>query len=61
MRGVGSDRRVYFLPVRLLKRVRQYQEANGMLSEAEAVRALLNEALAAKDAESNKRAANNAD
>jgi hypothetical protein len=44
-----NERRVYVLPVEQLERVRAYQSANGIGSEVEAVRRLLDAALQMRD------------
>lgn len=48
-RGEPSERRVYVLPSELVQRVREYQEGNGIPSEVEAVRRLLDNALQMRD------------
>lgn len=46
--AAGTERRVYNMPIGLLQRVREFQKERGMLSESEAVRALLINGLNAK-------------
>jgi hypothetical protein len=45
----GTERRVHVLPKELLDRIRAYQSAEGIASEVEAVRRLLNNALQMQD------------
>lgn len=45
----GMERRVYVLPTELLERLRAYQAANGIASEVEAARRLLDSALQMRD------------
>ncbi len=44
-----TERRVYVLPTEQLERIRAYQNGNGISSEVEAVRRLLNSALQMRD------------
>ena len=45
----GTERRVYMLPANLLERLRAYQVSQGISSEAEAARRLLDTALQMRD------------
>ena len=45
----GTERRVYMLPANLLERLRAYQVSQGIGSEAEAARRLLDTALQMRD------------
>jgi hypothetical protein len=45
----GTERRVYVLPIEQIERIRAYQTSNGIASEVEAVRRLIDSALQMRD------------